>query len=106
MIGLNDGARRRFQLDDYQYCILYFDPESKRVGIELTNDKDVEGAQKIRFRKTGSDVAGRSFLSFFGIEGLETATYPLSKDEGTGYLIIDMTKGRVRSSSSKNAERP
>jgi len=96
LIGLSKGARTRFSVDNSTHCVLYYDDQAKRIGIELTNDSAAEGAQKIRLGRTGVDVSGRSFLSFFGIEVNETTLYPICRDADTGYLIIDLSKGRPR----------
>lgn len=99
LIGLNDGARKRFGVDGFTHCILYYDADTKRIGIEFTSDSSVEGAQKIRFRPTGADIAGKSFLSFFGIQPEETLLFPVVKDNETGFLIIDTASGKARGKS-------
>ena len=52
-LSFNDGARRRYQMDDYTHCILYYDRDTHRVGIELTNDGRTAGARTLRHRRTG-----------------------------------------------------
>lgn len=99
LIGLNNGARKRHDIENFSHCILYYDADTKRIGIELTRDSNAEGSQKIRFRPTGADIAGRSFLSFFNIELEETLLFPVTRDSESGFLIIDTTSGRPRGKS-------
>lgn len=96
MLSLSDGARQRFRLDEFGFCVLYYDPESSQVGIELTADKNAEGARKIRFRQTGADIAAKSFVDFFGIDARETKTYVIEQDTETGMLVVDLTTGKTR----------
>ncbi len=95
MISLSDGARRRFKLDDYGSCCLYYDEDTRTIGIELVKDKNCEGAMKIRLRKTtGADIAAKSFIEFFDIGVKETMTFPIDRDDTTGMLVIELNEGR------------
>jgi len=96
MLSLNDGARRRFGIDRFKYCVLYYDPDTRRVGMEFTDDAEAEGVRKVRLRKTGADVAARSFVDFFDLGIRETTAFPVERDEGTGYLVIDLAQGTER----------
>lgn len=104
LLGLNDGARRKFDLDQHPYCALYYDAEQMMIGIELLDDNATDGAQKIRLRKTGADIAIKSFIEFFAIEVKETTLYGVTRDESTGYLVIDMKNGRKRGIGRKATE--
>lgn len=99
MLSISDGARRRFRLDDFGFCILYYDPETSKIGAELTADEKAEGARRIRFRPTGADIAAKSFVDFFGIDARETKTYQIEQDAETGMLVIDLTQGKRRNAS-------
>jgi hypothetical protein len=99
MLSISDGARRRFHLDDFGFCVLYYDPDTNRIGVELTANKESDGARRIRFRPTGADVAAKSFVDFFGIDARETKTYQVEQDEESGMLTIDLNQGKTRNSS-------
>lgn len=101
MIGFNDGARKRFRLDEYKSAVLYYDADNRRIGVELTNDEHAQGARKIRFRVTGADIAAKSFVDFFGIAVPETTVYPLAKDQDSGFLVIDLAQGIARGKGTK-----
>jgi len=96
MLGFNDGARKRFHMDEYKFVVLYYDADIRRIGIELTNDADAPGARRIRFRKTGADVAARSFVDFFGIATQDTTLFPMEIDLITGFVAIDLDCGKAR----------
>ena len=97
VIGLHDGTRRRYGLDKYAFCVLYYDRDTKRIGIELTNNPEDPGARKITMReKTGAEIRARNFVDFFGIAVQETTVYLVAKDDSSGLLVIDMATGKKR----------
>lgn len=96
MLSFSDGAKRRYRMGDYQYCVLYYDPDTKRIGIELTNNTEAEGARKIRHRDTGCDVSAKAFLEYFNIGYRKTTRFELERDEDSGMLVINLTNGAVR----------
>ncbi len=102
MISFTDGARKKFKIDDYKFCVLYFDKEDGRVGIELINDESEEGAIKLRFRQTGADVGAKSFLSCFNI--VPSVTIMVNTEEGKkeNWVILDLKTARNRKVKVKN----
>ncbi len=67
VISFNKGATRRYAMHDYTHAVLFWDGESRRVGVMLTSMSDEEGAVPIRFRQSGADISARSFLEFYDI---------------------------------------
>jgi hypothetical protein len=96
MISFNDGSRRKYKLDAYKCCVLYYDYEDKKVGIELTNDESAEGAVKLRLRATGADIGAKSFIDFFEIAPEVTTMYFVTSGNEENWLVIDLGKGRER----------
>jgi len=96
MLGFNHAARQKFEIDKYGYCILLYDRASRRIGVLLTKDSKEDGAKKIRLRKTGADVPARAFVRHFGIDNSDTTICPISRDDETGYLVIDLNQGKKR----------
>jgi hypothetical protein len=96
MIGLNDGARRKFCLERFSFAVLYYDSEKSMVGIELTNDENAEGAIKIRLRTTGADIAAKSFFDFFEIAPTVTTVYSIKNGEHDNWIIVDLNSGKER----------
>jgi len=96
MLSFSDGARKRFNMDEFPVCVLYFDPERRQIGIEFTADEKAEGARRLRLRKTGADVAAKAFVEYFNIGVQETTVFPVGTDESTEYAIIDLDTGKKR----------
>ena len=67
LLGFNQGAVKHFELDKYDWAILYYDKDGGRIGIELTNDADEDGVCKLRKRASGADVSARSFFEYYRI---------------------------------------
>jgi hypothetical protein len=96
-IAFNHGARRKFGLDQFAFCVLYFDADTREIGIELTNEKDASGAVRLRLRgKTGADVAARSFMDYYGIAATDTIAYPLKRSPDSGFLVIELDSPSAR----------
>lgn len=103
-MSFNDGARRRFNMDENRFCVLYHDPEFQKVGIEFTTDETAEGAKNIRLRLTGADISAKAFLDFFEIKIGNTMLYDLTKDGETGWGMIELLRGKARKSKRKQPE--
>jgi len=103
-LSFSDGARWRFSLDTYAYAILYYDPDTRRIGIELTNERDAKGTRKLRHRKTGSDMAVKPFLDYFSIHIETTTLYDIARDRKSGMLVIDLKTGRPRRTKKEHGK--
>jgi hypothetical protein len=95
IIGFTNGARNKYDMGSYKSAILYFDNETNKVGIELKPEEQ-ENAIKLRLRDTGADIFAKSFFDYFRINIDKTKSFDLTKDDQTGYLIIDLSSGRER----------
>jgi hypothetical protein len=90
-IGLNQGAIKRYELDNYRYVILFYDKDNKKIGIKFINDKNEEGAIKIIFRKVGGlSFSGVSFLHYYGIDFSNTRKFDLEHDEKNDLYVFSM----------------
>lgn len=92
-IGFNQGAMRALNLEDFDYVVFYYDPESKRVGLELTNDESAEGASKLKKRTTGASVGAKAFLDYYQLDYEKTKSYPIQLDKESKLWVIDLTEG-------------
>jgi hypothetical protein len=95
-LSFNEGACTRFGIKDYDAVVLYYDPELRLIGIELEKDKYAGGARPLRKRNMGADVAAKPFLDRWNIFPPHTTSFPLTRDEETGYLIVDIDDGTRR----------
>ena len=90
LIGLNQGAVRRFRIEDYEYAVLYFNRADEQIGIGLTNDENEQGACKIRKRTSGADVSAKAFFDFYGIDYESTNRYDARWDDDEEKIIVDI----------------
>ena len=97
-LGLNAGALNSFRIKDYNYAVLYFDPDKRAVGIELTNE-NVPGAIEIKKSETNTFIRARNFCDRYGIDYSDSKSYRLLKDNESGYLYFCLTD------AEPNAER-
>jgi hypothetical protein len=91
-IGINQGAVKRFKITDFDFAVLFYDKETCRIGVKVTNDENEAGAVKIRKAQSGTMISATAFLDHFDIEHTETRRYPLDYDEGEDLYIIDLNK--------------
>lgn len=94
-IGFSQGAMIEFGIAKYQYVVLYFDSDTNRIGFQLENDQNADGAIKLIFRKnSGASFSAVPFLRLNNINYKETRKYTLQKDEESGFLVVDLNKPR------------
>ena len=98
MLNFTDGARRRFRMDDYSHCVLYYDKDTQRIGMEMVKGDSAEGSVKLRIRKTGADIGIKSFIDFFAIAPKKTTMYEVRSGEEQHWVVIDLKTGRERQS--------
>ncbi len=69
IIGFSRGSYHRFSLGRYTHVVLFYDAETRRVGVMLAVDSEEPGAIPLRPRpaESGADVSAKSFLDFYGI---------------------------------------
>lgn len=103
LVSISDAATRKYNIDKYEYAILYYEPEENLVVIQLTSDKE-QGTMKIRHRPTGAYIAAASFIGNFEISLDATTIYDLQLDKDSGYLFFDLNKGTARKSLRKTAK--
>lgn len=104
MISFNDGSRRKYKLDNYKFCVLYYDGETKKVGVELTNDENSEGVVKLRLRVSGADIGAKSFIDFFEIAPNATTMYAVTSGNEDNWMVIDLNKGRERKGKTEDSD--
>ncbi len=86
-IGFNFGAIEKFSLGKFQYAVLYYDQESKKVGIQLTGNKDEEGACTLRVKNGNASIAAKSYLDYYSINYSKTMRFDASWDEKEEMII-------------------
>ncbi len=102
MLNFTDGARKRYHLDDYDFCVLYCDNDDQIIGVELTRDEQAEGAIKIRKRITGADLGIKNFLDYFGIVPKKTSMYEIEQGDTQNWINIKLGTARERKEGKKD----
>lgn len=90
IIGLNQGAVKDFELEKYDYAVLFFDQETRRVGIKFTNNSKEEGAIKITKRASGASISALSFMKNFKIKVEKTTRCKIYYAEDSDLHIIEL----------------
>ena len=67
-LGLNEGARNQFSLQDRSHAILFYDRGAQVVGMRFTNNDSEEGAIPLRVSDKNSFIPAKQFLEKYGIE--------------------------------------
>lgn len=98
-IGLNQGAVRRFKINEYKFAVLFYDDENKRIGIRLTNDENEPGVMGIVRGATGVFISAISFLDFYNIDHKKTQKYAVDYNEDEGFYILDLNKPLTKQES-------
>lgn len=102
-LGLSQGFLNRFDMDgEGWYLVLYYDNESRRIGLEPTRDANADGAMKVLVRTVRSadgktsktaQLSARSFLEFNGIPYRDRLhTYRAHDTKEGNLIIVDLTK--------------
>ena len=92
-IGLNRGAVHQFDLDSYNFVILFYDKDAKKIGIKFTNIDTDDGIIKIVKRKnSGISFSGLAFLNYYGIDHSKTTKYDLEHDKENDLYVFSLQK--------------
>lgn len=91
-LGFNHGSIKRFDMDKFSHVVLFYDVDTKRIGIKLTNDKDEAGACTLITKSGGGTVSARSFLEYYRLTPKKTTQYDIERDEEADMLVIEVAK--------------
>ena len=100
-IGFNHGCVKRYELQKFSHVVLFYDQDSKRVGIRLTNDKTEAGASTLTTRSGNGAVSARSFLEYYRILPKVTTQHDIEWDTENKMLVLDVGKGSPRERKKK-----
>jgi hypothetical protein len=88
-MGFSAGAQNLYSIRDYDYCVFYFDPEKRAVGIELTKENS-DGAIPIKKSDSNTHVRAKNFCDKFGIDYSKSHRHRLKKDAQSGLLFFEL----------------
>lgn len=86
-LGISSGAVKRYNLEQYDYAILYYDDKNKVIGIKPINEPE-EGALKIRKPSVSYDISAKSFFDRYEIPYEETKQYKAEWDSEYDMIIV------------------
>jgi len=88
-IGFNKGATERYNLDNFEYAVLFYDKENQKIGVRFTNKKE-DGIVKI-VKRTGSglSLSAKAFLDFYNIDYSKKTKYNLIYDNENDLYILN-----------------
>lgn len=100
-IAISQGGCTRFNLTDrFKGVVLFFNPETREIGIQPVEEDTEPGARKLRFREMGVDFSAAPFLDRFDIRPVTTTRHTLTQDAETGFLVIKLDDGKPRKRGS------
>lgn len=91
-IGFNKGAMEKFKLEHFNFVVLYFDEETRRIGIKFTNDPKEDGTIKVIKRATAVSFSANAFLQTYEIRHDVTKKYDVEFDENEGMYVVQLDK--------------
>jgi len=91
-IGFNHGCVKRFELQKFSHVVLFYDADTNRIGVKLTNDKDEPGAATLITRSGNGTVSAGAFLEYYGLKPEKTTQYDIKRDDSVGMLVIGIAK--------------
>lgn len=89
-IGFNQGAVEKFKIAEFDYAILFYDPDTRKIGVSFTNDGKEEGATKISKRATGASISASAFLDCYEIDHSKTKKYDIEYDEREKLYVMKL----------------
>jgi hypothetical protein len=94
-IAISQGGVDKFDVKQFEFAVLFYDRETKKIGIKLTNDSNEDGAIKINKKmRSGVSISGKSFLTYYEIDFSKTIKYDVNDDKENQLLVINIKPKR------------
>ncbi len=87
-IGFNQGAVKRFNIEDGEFVLIGFDREKKAIGVKRIEVAE-KGAKKVMVRENNAGISAKGFLDFFGISYAKKKSYDLHEEGGILVFTIE-----------------
>lgn len=101
-IGFSSGAVNKYKIDQFSYCVLYFDADSRVIGVSLEKE-EVEGAIAIRSTKANTYIRAKNFLEKYRVDYSSSSRYELMDEKESGILYFELTEESEASEEEKDA---
>lgn len=89
-IGFNSGVVQKFNLDQFDYAVLFFDRENRMIGVKFTSDENEAGVIKVTKRPNGISFSAKGFLQYYDVDHTETKQYDVVKDVESDIFVVDL----------------
>ena len=89
-IGFNQGAVERFKLKDFDYAVLFYDRDERKIGVRFTTEASEDGANKIVKGKTGVFISAKAFLDYYQIDHRKTRRYDVAHDNENDLYVFTL----------------
>jgi hypothetical protein len=91
-VSFNKSAVEENEIDGYDYVVLFFNRETRKIGfLFTTNDKEA-GAIRLNKRKNDVTFSAIGFLNYYKVEYRATKKYDISFDEENKLYTIKLEK--------------
>ena len=91
-IAFNAAAASDMGLVDKPAVLLYYDKNSKLIGIKGETNLKIEGARKLGKVGRTRTIAASSFLNFYGISLKQNVKVEPSMDKKNDLIVLDLKK--------------
>ncbi len=71
-ISFNKASVDKFNLDKVTHCVLYYDKETKKIGIKPTTDEKESSRLKLKKYKWGCLLWAKNYVKSFGFSTVKT----------------------------------
>ena len=103
-IGFNNGAIKRFQIDKYEYVVLYYNKDTNKMAFNFTNSENDDGAIKIIKKKNNYFISGKSFFDYYDIPYGESQSFDVEWNPENLLAIIDISDHKDEQDDQGNQE--
>ena len=90
-IGFNNGSVVKFEIEKYDYIVLFYSREKNQIAMRLTNDKNESGAIKLIKKHGNYCFSGKAFLDFYGI-GYDKSKIQDAEGMNDNIILITLKK--------------
>ena len=95
-MGINKGALVKYELDRYNYVVLFYARDTKTVGMKFTTGKEEPGAIKLSKREdAGFTISALSFFRTYKIVHSKLMRYDFEYNEEHGLYTFQVDQKAV-----------
>ncbi len=109
VIEFNEPATRKFALTRFNYALIYYDPDTREVGIRFINNAGEQGAARIIKKPNGLAIPAANFLKQHGLLRNRRAAYDMTYSGEHDMYIIQLSPEvaqPAQSAERKRAQKP